>query len=125
MAKADKADEGKASAGPTDVALIAGVSESGALHVVRQRDDRVEFGAIRPLREGMPITGELVRLVPRREFPLLCDVKTEFKAPTAPSDVAPRPSSTSHGPAQVASERYRENWDRIWAAPKSKGELSN
>ncbi|MGC4090993.1 MAG: hypothetical protein QM756_24590 [Polyangiaceae bacterium] len=65
--------------GQGDVALIHGVTESGDLKILRQREGRVELGQVRPLREGVPITGEVVRLTPRKEFPLVCDVKTELR----------------------------------------------
>jgi hypothetical protein len=121
MAKANEADGGEAS----DVALIHGVSESGDLHIVRHRNDRLELGAVRPLREGVPITGELVRLVPRKEFPLLCDVKTELKAKDAPADVAqPAEGSAHRGPPQVANRLYRDNWDRIWQSRKPSSDLN-
>ncbi|MGC4064550.1 MAG: hypothetical protein QM784_07890 [Polyangiaceae bacterium] len=60
-----------------------------------------------PLVPGKPITGEVVRLSPRQESPLLCNVHVEY---------APEPSSraTSAGPAQVATDRYRQNWDQIF-----------
>jgi hypothetical protein len=125
MAKGDKADGGEASEGPRDVALIHGVSESGDLHVLRHREDRLELGAVRPLREGVPITGDLVRLVPRKEFPLLCDVKTELKVKDSSSDVSAPPSASARrGPAQVASQSYRENWDLIWSSQKPHGGLN-
>ena len=68
----------------------------------------------------MPISGEVVRLTPRKEFPLLCDVSTELalQAPAAPQqDVVEAPSVGHKGPAQVATDRYRENWDLIWKRP--------
>ena len=74
-----------------------------------------------PLKEGTPITGEVVTLTPRAESPLLCDVKTELAAPQPTADVT---SAPRHGPAQVATDQYRENWDRIWARPQ-KAELAN
>jgi hypothetical protein len=38
-------------------------------------------------------------------------VKTEMAAPAPPSDgLSPR----RNGPAQVATDSYRDNWDRIW-----------
>ena len=100
-----------------DVALIHGVNESGDLRILRQREGRVELGQVRPLREGVPISGEVVRLTPRKEFPLLCDVTTELaaSAPAPQHDTAEVAASQSHkGPAQVATDRYRENWDLIW-----------
>ena len=124
MAKDDQAP-GADSEGARDVALIHGVTEQGDLRIVRQREDRLEFGAVRPLREGVPITGEVVRLTPRKEFPLLCDVKTELKATEAQKDVA-EPSVVSHkGPARVASKSYRNNWDLIWNRQSSSDDLAN
>ena len=105
----------------SDVALIHGVTPEGDLKIVRKRNDRLEIGGVRALREGMPITGEVVRLTPRKEFPLLCDVATELPAPEPVSDVA---ASARKGPAQVATDRYRDNWDSIFARSPSKA-LSN
>jgi hypothetical protein len=104
-----------------DVALIHGKTPDGeGLRILRKREDRLELGAVRPLKEGTPITGEVVTLTPRPEFPLLCDVKVEVAAQETSTDVA----RTRHGPAQVATDQYRENWDRIWTRPR-KAELAN
>jgi|SRR4051812_26588896 hypothetical protein len=106
----------------SDVALIHGKTADGeGLRIIRRREDRIELGAVRPLKEGAPIAGEVVSLTPRPDFPLLCDVKVEYAAASAPADTAP---TTRHGPAQVATDQYRENWDRIWQK-KPKAELSN
>lgn len=112
-----------------DVALIHGVTPDGeGLKILRARGDRVEIGAVRPLREGVPITGEVVTLRPRANFPALCDVETLFKpaeaagerqAPSAPA-IAQRT-----GPAQVATDEYRRNWDAIWNRSEAKSKLSN
>ena len=96
----------------TDVALIHGRTADGeGLRIIRRRDDRIELGAVHPLKHGAPIVGEVVSLTPRPDCPLVCDVKTELAAPEAQTDTALR---ASHGPAQVATDQYRENWDRIW-----------
>jgi hypothetical protein len=89
-----------------DVALIHGRTEDGqGLRVIRRRDDRLELADVRPLEEGKPIHGEVVRLTPRPDFPLLCDIETEFSSP----------SMLSHkGPAQVATDSYRRNWEAIF-----------
>lgn len=98
----------------SDVALIQGKTPDGeALRVIRKRRERIELAVVKPLEHGVPITGEVVSLKPRPEFPLLCDVKVELEAPEqAKKDVSARPAHG--GPAQVATDRYRENWDRIW-----------
>jgi hypothetical protein len=106
-----------------DVALIHGKTADGeGLRIIRKREDRIELGAVRPLQHGTPITGEVVTLTPRPDFPLLCDVKVELEAQRATSDVAENARS---GPAQVATDRYRENWDRIWMNKKDKPEVAN
>lgn len=105
-----------------DVALIHGRTPDGeGYRILRRREDRLELGAVHPLKEGVPITGEVVTLTPRPEVPLLCDVKTELAAPKRTADVA---APERHGPAQVATDQYRENWDRIWSQPR-KAELAS
>lgn len=106
----------------TDVAFIHGRTPDGeGLRIIRRREDRIELGAVHPLKEGVPIAGEVVSLTPRPDFPLVCDVKTELTAPQAQTDTAAAPR---HGPAQVATDRYRENWDRIWKR-RDEPELAN
>lgn len=91
-----------------DVALIHGRTEDGkGLRILRKRQDRIEVGAVMPLVPGRPIVGEVVRLEPREECPLLCDVHVEYSPPR-------EPRGTSAGPAQVASDSYRENWEQIF-----------
>jgi len=118
-----------ASPATADVALIHGVTADGeGLKILRARGDRLELGAIRPLREGAPITGEVVTLRPRPSFPALCDVETHFKPSEAASD-RQEPAAAANvqrsGPAQVATEDYRRNWDAIWNRPEPKSKLSN
>lgn len=101
-----------------DVVLIQGVSESGdALAVLRARNDRVEAGIVRAVKEGEPVQGELLKLKPRDGNPLLCDVEVQVPGGTlnAPGGSDAKPSHG--GPAQVASDSYRANWDAIWKKP--------
>jgi hypothetical protein len=118
-----------ASPASADVALIHGVTPDGeGLKILRARGDRLELGAVRPLREGTPITGEVVTLRPRPSFPALCDVETHFKPPEPASDrQEPAPSAAVQrtGPAQVATDEYRRNWDAIWSQPADKSKLVN
>jgi len=118
-----------ATAASTDVALIHGVTPDGeGLQIIRARGDRLELGAVRPLREGAPISGEVVTLRPRASFPALCDVETHFK-PARTADDRPEPTppvaSARSGPAQVATDEYRRNWDAIWSQPTAKSKLAN
>lgn len=100
-----------------DIALIHGTTEDGrGLKILRRRKDRLEAGAVMPLIPGKPIVGEVVRLEPRKESPLLCDVHVEYAPP-----LEARPTAT--GPAQVATDKYRQNWELVFGPP-SKGEPS-
>lgn len=110
-----------------DVALIRGRTPDGeGLSVIRKQGDKIELGTVKPLKEGVPISGEVVTLRPRPEFPLLCDVDVAYAPPSeATSDVKQRSQTPQRGPAQVATQRYRENWDAIWRRRPSKRELAN
>jgi len=101
----------------TDVLVVGGATPDGnGVAVLRQRNRGLEAGVLQPVVHGKPIHGELVRLAPRSECPGVYDVTVELPARQAPSPAgtSPDPSSASRGPAQVASDAYRENWDRIW-----------
>jgi hypothetical protein len=103
-----------------DVAMVLDRTEDAqGFRVLRRREgvDQVEFGTMRPLQEGRPIDGEVISLQPREDLPFLYNVKTELADPHA-ADRAQR-RLTSDGPAQVATEQYRQGWDAIWGRPSS------
>jgi hypothetical protein len=104
-----------------DVALVHRITPDGAVHVIRRRGDKLEAGALSPLREGAPIHGEVVSLRPREEFPLLCDVDVLYAPPASAAPVAKQSARVARrkGPAQVATDDYRDNWDSIWNNKKS------
>ena len=111
-----------------DVALLGGPTSDGkGVSILRARQGRLETGEVRPLESGKPISGEVVTLKPRQAFPLICDVETHVAVPQEAAlkepqaDVARRRS----GPAQVASDAYRENWEAIYRRPKKEPELLN
>jgi hypothetical protein len=89
-----------------DVALVIGRDEEG-VRIIRRRSQEapLEAGVLQPLREGHPISGEVISLKQRADFPFAYDVTTELPAPEA---------SESDGPPQVASPAYRKGWDAIW-----------
>jgi hypothetical protein len=96
-----------------DVALVYGVSDDGqGLDIIRKREGRLEAATVRPLQEGKPIHGEVVRLKPRQHSPMICDVEVTLPAADVPEAEATR--SSSAGPAQVATDQYRKNWDAIY-----------
>lgn len=90
-----------------DVALITGPTEDNkGARVVRIKQDEVSMGELRTLEEGKPIVGEVVKLTPREGQPNVCDVDVVMDAP----------KPTSKGPAKVATDSYRANWDRVFGA---------
>jgi len=102
------------------VALVCGVSDDGqGVDIIRKRGERIETGTVRRLEPGKAIHGEVVRLKPREHAPLVCDVEVELAAPH--SSAAP----ASSGPAQVATESYRKNWDAVYGRSKKPGTLLN
>jgi hypothetical protein len=102
-----------------DVAIVCGKDAQG-LHILRRRseDAPIEAAVIQPLAEGRPITGEVISMRPRKDFPFLFDAKTEIEAPAA------APARATSGPAQVASNSYRSGWDAIWG-PRQRRERLN
>jgi len=110
-----------ASASPSDVALVHRVTPDGTVHVIRRRGDQLEAGALQPLREGAPIQGEVLSLRPRENCPMLCDVDVLYTPPAVAKPTAPPAAHPARrkGPAQVATDEYRDNWDSIWSGKKT------
>ena len=101
-----------------DVALVLDRTEDQeGFEILRRRgeDREVEFGTLRPLKEGRAVDGEVVSLKPRKDVPFVYDVKTELEDPQPE-----RRRPTSDGPAQVATPEYRRGWEAIWG--KGSGE---
>jgi hypothetical protein len=102
-----------------DVVLIRGVSESGEMAVLRARDNKIEAGLVKPVAEGEALSGEIVKLKPREQFPLLCDVEVQVPAGTVNATGGSDAARSLKGPAQVATKAYRDNWDSIWPRTRS------
>lgn len=97
----------------SDVVLVHGVDERrNELHVLRSRDDAVEAGIVRPAEPGKPVHGDLVKLKPRQEFPLLCDVEVIVPDPERKPRRAPPLDHA--GPPRVSSEAYRQGWEAVF-----------
>ena len=102
---------------PKDLVLVHASTEDGkGVHVLRSRGNRVEAGVMRSLEHGRPIQGEVVKLKQRPEFPLLFDAETQVTADGKAAGDSPKASDgkAASGPAQVASDSYRKNYDAIW-----------
>jgi len=115
---ADDDDKTSQRTGKTDVVVLGPPTADGAgVHVLRARDERIEAGELRALEEGRPITGEVLSLAPRKDHPRVYDVKESY-SPNAPGAPPPR----TKGPAQVATQAYRDNWDEVFARrPRNAG----
>jgi hypothetical protein len=125
-----------------DVVLLGPpLPDGGGAAVLRKRGEDLEVGAIRPVEEGKPLHGEVVRLRPRAGQPHVCDVEVLYDGRPASSATAAaaraasaampgvspgpreRPSppvparralAAGEGPPQVASEAYRAGWDAVF-----------
>jgi hypothetical protein len=96
-----------------DVALVCGPTDDrqGA-KVLRARKGVLEAGEVRPIVEGQSLAGrEVVRLTPRADAPALCDVEVMYPAEAR---------RDQQGPAQVATDEYRANWERIFGKGERK-----
>jgi hypothetical protein len=107
-----------------DVALLYAPTDDGkGARVLRARGGSLETGEVRPVKEGQPINrGEVVKLTPRVGAPCVCDIEvlhqqapSEAVGPAIENDDPDRSATEANGrPAQVATEDYRMNWDRIF-----------
>ena len=105
-----------------DIVFLHSPTEDGdGMRVVRARNGTLETGEVRAVAEGKPLRGEIVSLRPREGSPRVCDVKVEYSpAPPSPTERAgDGQSEAGKGPAQVATERYRDNWEAIFGGPRT------
>lgn len=125
-----------------DVVLLHSLTESGdGIRVVRKRKDTIELGELRPMKEGQPIHGEVVRLTQRAESERLfdCEVMVASQTPKEPSTpavaaaggapkalAAKEPAAVQHkGPPRVATDAYRGGWDAIFGKRENKNNAPN
>lgn len=127
LAKAPSNEPAASSAVPSspappsrDVVLLGPPTADGnGVHVLRARNERLEAGELRALREGQPITGEVVSLEPRKDEPRICDVRETWSPPEG-AVVGPH-----KGPAQVATNAYRAGWEEIFGQSQGKSETKS
>lgn len=103
-------DEGAKDDPPRDQLYVHSQSEHGGYRVLRSREDRVEVGELRSVREGQAIVGELVKLTPTEEHDAVFDVEVLMEAPQPKAS----PKRSHAGPARVASNAFRSGWDRVF-----------
>lgn len=107
-----EAEAGGGPSAPADVMYVHGPTPDGSgVRVVRRREDALELGELRPMQDGKPLHGEVVRLKQRPEHERLFDVEVVVENPERRRAAA---GPSGRGPAQVASATYRSNWDRIF-----------
>ncbi|MCL2723158.1 MAG: hypothetical protein FWD69_01855 [Polyangiaceae bacterium] len=109
-----KPESSKPSKPSEDVVVLGPPTSDGqGVHVLRARNEQLEAGELRTLRDGQPIVGEILSLEPRKDQPRVCDVRESWPAT--------RQASPSHkGPARVATTAYRAGWDEIFGPAKRK-----
>jgi hypothetical protein len=97
-----------------DVILVHGRTEDGeGIRALRSRPGRLESAEIRPAKEGVPIDNrELITLRERGESPLLWDVDVLYDGKEERGET----TTTRAGPAQVATEKYRRNWELAFSS---------
>ena len=101
----------------TDVVLLGPPTGDGeGVHVLRAREDRIEAGEVRPMKDGAPIHGEVVKLTPREGAPGVCDVEVSYAPPAVAAARASAQGAPTRGkgPPKVATDDYREGWDEIF-----------
>ena len=101
-----------------DVVFVHSKVESGdGFRVIRKREGVIEVGEIRPVQEGKPLTGEMVKLSPRKEHEQIFDVEVLVSK----EEVQGGAGRAHSGPAQVATAAYRSNWDAIFGGSDELG----
>ncbi len=100
-----------------DVVFVHSPSESGeGYRVIRKRDTTIEVGEIRAVQEGRPLHGDVVRLKPREDNQRLFDVEVLMSR----EELRSKGALGHAGPAQVATDAYRENWEAIFGARRAR-----
>ncbi len=103
-----------------DVMLVHSKTADGEGAVVlRKKGEDLSIGEVRPLKEGQPVHGDVVRLEQREEHPALFDVHTELEVGTK------TPSRAHAGPARVASGQYRAGWESLWGRGRRRKKRAN
>lgn len=114
---------------PRDLVFVQGQTEQG-LAIVRLKTEvpgapTLEVAELRPIRQGQPIHGEVLKLLPRPEDPRLFEA--EVVVPSHSTAAAASATTTSmsalphKGPARVTTEAFRANWEGIFGGRSPSG----
>ena len=112
-----------------DIAIPLGRSEDGNLQLLRvqgtdERPTQATIGELRPLEEGKPIMGEVVRLKPVEGARHL-DVETVLADPyKAEKEKAPASAGGGSKTYSFPSTKYQENWARIFGSKPGPSEVN-
>ncbi|MSP26554.1 MAG: hypothetical protein EXR75_15680 [Myxococcales bacterium] len=112
---------------PRDLLFVGTTNENGDMRVLRQRQDQLEVGLIRPVVEGQALHGEVVRLAQRSEHARLFDVEVLYDGRRAGTERDERSGgaqlrATTDGPPQISSAAYRTNWQRVFGGTDERDE---
>jgi hypothetical protein len=90
-----------------DFAIPLGPAEGGGIRIIRHHSDHsISTGVCRPLEEGKPFQGEVVRMSRNEDGPGI-KMESVYKPEAG-------------GPAKVNSPSFKSGWDRIWKKSKGK-----
>lgn len=111
-----------------DIAVPLGETENGGLMIARiqgtdERPTRAMVGELRPLQDGVPVMGEVVKLTKDGEAPhykVETLVEDPFKAERERARSSGRTSTTYSFPSQ----KYQENWASIFRKKPDPSELN-
>ncbi|MFO0762907.1 MAG: hypothetical protein U0359_41105 [Byssovorax sp.] len=102
-----------------DVLFVHSPTEGGdGVRVIRKREDSIEVGELRAVQEGKPIHGDVIKLSPRPEHERLFNVEVLVPRAEPPK---PAPARSHPGPARVANDTYRANWEAIFGPREDPG----
>jgi hypothetical protein len=107
-----------------DIAFITGHSKAGNPLITRvqgtdEAPTRVMVGEIRPVEDGVPLAGEMIRMVQAKNGPHY-HVETLVEDPYREERRRAQGSRRSFG----ATAKMRENWDRIFGPKPDRSEIN-
>ncbi|HOU54107.1 MAG TPA: hypothetical protein PLQ97_09285 [Myxococcota bacterium] len=101
---------------PGDLVVIADANpESRDVTVVRPTPEGVVASVLKPVQPGQPLLGDMVRLEPLPQVPILARMRTvlrhpDARAPRGPSDDEAPSSRTFLG----STDAYRRGWEAVF-----------